>query len=114
MVKTIAIGFFVAATSLAQVNFDIQTPSCTYAPPSPCGAFGDPEGISWNGNSAAASATLWPNTPTVDTVSGAGMPVSGPKFLRCPGAHPSASGTIPVGGPLPAGYDSSDVYIALP
>jgi len=101
----------IAAVSLGQANFDVQGPVCTGTPPSPCGASGDAEGISWNGNMGQYNGTVL--HPCFDTASGAGMPVSGPQYLRVICAN-TGNGLIPQGGPIPAGYGSQDVYVPIP
>jgi Lectin C-type domain len=90
-----------------RVNFELQTASCASAFPTPLGAAGDPEGVSWNGAGGAGSPAL------VATAPSAGFPVQGSKYLRL-----NANGPInqPLGGPFnrPGGFPANEVRVRIP
>jgi hypothetical protein len=106
MRTTIAIGFLTAA-ALAQANFELQSPPCTYSFPVSCGATSDPEGVS-----KSAPTGFGNSIATVDTVNLAGMPCSGSKYARIVATGPLP---VPIGGPMPSGLNiGSRVYIPVP
>lgn len=91
-----------------RVNFDTTTASCGSSPfPTPLGATSHPEGISWNG--AGASSNRY---PSVETIVGNGMPVTGAKYLRVAG-----TGIHNVSGPYlnrPVPTSIAEVRVAIP
>jgi hypothetical protein len=103
----------VTGTVSAQVNFDVQAPTCTNIFPIGIGALGDPEGVSWNGI-GFLSAVSPPNT--------IGMPTTGNQFLRVAGNGPlnTAIGTCPTISPTvitsqgPVGGNTNIVWIPVP
>jgi hypothetical protein len=88
------LGFLLAAVAFGQANFELQGPICTYTFPTPCGATGDPEGISKKATTAIANSIV-----TVDTVNAAGMPCVGLQYARAIATGPLA---VPIGGPMPS------------
>ena len=95
------------ATLLAQADFELQSPACTYSFPTGCGATTDPEGVS------RSAPTFFGNSiATVDTVNAAGMPCSGSKYARIVATGPLP---VPIGGPMPGGLSTgSRLNIPMP
>jgi hypothetical protein len=91
-----------------RVDFDVQTAGCAPAFPTPLGAAGDPEGVSWNGAGGAARPALV-STSVFHT-----QPVSGLQ-----GMYMLANGPVtspPAGGPFPrpADLDANEIRIPVP
>src|SRR5262245_32461305 len=107
--RTVLVITMAAAALSAQVSFEVQGPACAWAPPTACGAAGDPEGISWNGVLPGSSPTVPAFGVTVGTANGAGMPCGGLQFLRVQGANPGFA-VIPNGGPIPEAGSFSRVW----
>jgi hypothetical protein len=94
MRTALGLGLLCASMLCGQANFELQSPPCSYVFPGPCGAAGDPEGVtrklpSFAGNTIAS----------VDTPNLAGMPCSGVQYARIVATGPL---NAPIGGPMPA------------
>lgn len=97
-----------ASGQSATIDFEVQAaPACQVAFPTPRGAVGDPESVSWNGAGLA----------TVDRDNGCGFPVSGSRYLRVNSV--SFNGGIGQGG-LQAGMPpaalnfAAEAYVRIP
>ena len=86
---------FVVATApaFAQVNFDAGAPCVAF--PSPIGAGGDPEGVSWNGAGAGNGRIACKSGP-----GGGGFPVFGAQFAEMLANGPGGGFSPPAGGPV--------------
>jgi hypothetical protein len=109
------------STAVGQATFDVQTPVCSAvgAFPTPCGAGGDPEGVSWNGVVSGVGALPSPIAPSVDaTPNGVGMPCGGTQYARIHAAGLPAglpAGGPPAGGPAPeAPGVTNAIYVPIP
>src|SRR4029079_14038693 len=83
------VALLLCSSAVAQVvvSFDVQAPTCGPVFPTPCGAAGDPEGVSWNGTISGVGALPSPIAACVDgNPNGVGM-----AWSRAP------SGRIPAG-----------------
>jgi hypothetical protein len=106
MIRFLPLAVLLAGTGFGQAHFDGPVSVCLYAFPSPCGASGDAEGVSWNGLVGGDA----PGTPTIDTANAIGMPCDGTKYARIHGHGPLA---VPVGGPMP-GFPMAGAQLFIP
>lgn len=108
MKRTVVLLMSVSVGVLGQ-DFELQAPACTYAFPTPCGALGDLEGVSWNASTPAGTPAFG---ATVSAANGLGMPAFGLQFLRVQCAA-APTGVIPALGPIPPAMVPNEVYVPV-
>jgi hypothetical protein len=101
---------FLSAAVFGQASFDLQSPACGYAFPTPCWV-GDPEGVSFNGVVTWGSPAFG---ATVSPANGLGMPTAGSQFLRLQCANANIGTNVPAGGPIPASGSFARLWIPIP
>lgn len=114
MLRSLGLSLVLVGVAFAQADFEPPQPACAAGSiPVPCGAIGNPEGISWNGVLPVAAPPGIAFGASAVAANGPVVPCLGVQFLRVQSAR-TAGVTAPLGGPIPEASTVARLYIPVP